>query len=73
MESEWNFFTPNIQEKYKINIYDDGNKKYEQYVNEWLLFGHWRGKCALVNANKSDIKINSISLWKIIKIHSRLI
>jgi len=68
MESDWIFFTPNIQE---INGYDDGNKNYEQYENKWVMFGSRRGKCALVNANKSDIK--SISLWKIIKIHYGLI
>jgi hypothetical protein len=71
MESDWIFFTPNIQEIYGINVYDDGNQVYEQYENKWFMFGSWRGKCALVNTNKSDIK--SISLWKIIKIHYALI
>jgi hypothetical protein len=65
MEADCIFFTP--------NRYDDGNQVYEQYENKWFMFGSCRGKCALVNGDKSDIKINSISLWKIIKIHYALI
>ena len=64
MELEWIFFTQNIQEIYE-------NKKYEQDENKWFMFGSCRGKCALINGNKTYIK--SISLWKIIKIHYALI
>jgi len=65
MESDWFFFTPNAKNIYKINIYDDGNAVYEQYENEWLVYGEWRGKCALVNRYNPSVKIASISTWKI--------
>ena len=67
---EWIYFTPNLQEIYKIIIYDDGNQVYEQYVNKWVINGKWRGKCSLINIEKPEIKISSISRWKIIKIEN---
>ncbi len=65
---EWIFFTPNLQEIYKIIIYDDGNQVYEQYVNKWVINGKWRGKSSLINVENPEIKISSISRWKIINI-----
>lgn len=68
ISSEWISIEPNPLEIYKITIYDDGNKQYENYENRWLVFGEWRGKYALVNEQNYNIKINSISQWKVIKI-----
>ncbi len=62
---EWIFFTPNSLDIYKLIIYDDGNEKYEQYENMWLISGQWNGKVELINRTNSEIKINSISKWKI--------
>jgi hypothetical protein len=68
MDSEWIYFIPNLQYIYKINVYDDGNQVYEQYINKWVIYGKWLGKCALVNYHNQSIKINSISRWKISRI-----
>jgi len=51
---------------YSIHNFDDGNEKYKAYDNKWIIFGRWRGKCALVNKIDPTIKINSISDWKIL-------
>jgi hypothetical protein len=63
----WEYFQPNPEEMYTINIFDDGNNQYEVYENKWLLFGKWRGKYALVNIANPNIKIHSISQWKLSK------
>ena len=68
MDSEWIFFTPNLQDIYEIYAYDDGNQSYEQYVNKWTINGKWRGKRALINIENPLIKISSISRWKIMRI-----
>lgn len=52
---------------YEICVYDDGNEKYKHYENEWLVVDRWRGKYSLVNKVNDTIKINSISMWKVIK------
>jgi hypothetical protein len=64
---EWKFITPNAKDIYKILKYDDGLQDYEHYINEWMIYGKWLGKCALVNYHNQSIKINSISRWKIMK------
>jgi hypothetical protein len=64
----WEYFQPNPEEMYTINIFDDGNNQYEHYENKWLLFGKWRGKYAIVNRASPNIKINSISQWKLRKV-----
>ena len=68
MDSDWIYFTPTLEHIYKINVYDDGNQAFEQYVNKWAIYGKWRGKRALINIEKPLIKITSISRWKIIKL-----
>jgi hypothetical protein len=50
---------------YHINQFDDGNEKYEQYENEWMIYGRWKGKVALINIYNRDIRIGSISKWKL--------
>jgi hypothetical protein len=65
---DWTYFIPNINKKYKINIFDDGNEIYDQYTNEWLIRGEWKGKVSLLNVNNRFININSISRWKLIEV-----
>ena len=52
---------------YKIMLFDDGRKKYKQYVNKWLLVETKfnGGKLVLKNAIEEKIIINSISSWKV--------
>ena len=48
-----------------INTFDDGNHKYKELKNEWIItdFNN-RGKCSLKNVHE-DIEIKSISCWKV--------
>ena len=64
-DSEWNIYKPNETKTYEINTFDDGNEIYQQFVNEWLMIGEWRGKVRLINREKQKIIIHSISRWKI--------
>lgn len=64
-DSEWNLYKPNEAKIYEINTFDDGNEKFQQFVNEWLMIGEWRGKVRLINREKQKIIIHSISRWKI--------
>lgn len=68
LNDEWNYITPNDNSIYKINTFDDGNQNYKQYINEWILFGIWKGKFALFNKVNNTIIIKSISKWKVTKI-----
>lgn len=50
---------------FSIHTFDDGNQKYEQYRNEWIVTDlDNRGKCSLKNVY-NGIEIKSISAWKI--------
>lgn len=60
-DNEWKIISPNMNKFYKILKYDDGLQSYEQYINEWVIYGKWLGKCALVNYHNQSIRINSIS------------
>jgi len=70
MESEWLFFAPNVEHIYKINVYDDGNERYAQYGNEWLVNGKLMGKRSLINYQNQLIVVPSISKWKISRVQS---
>jgi hypothetical protein len=51
----------------KINVFDDGNQKYENDPNVWLQIGHWvehPEKIILIN-NITHKIIYSISNWKV--------
>lgn len=63
---EWTYFAHNVSNTVEIIVFDDGNEDYKYYTNKWHLFGKWRGKVALINADNHTIKINSISEWKTI-------
>lgn len=68
MSDEWSFFEPDTSKKVKIITFDDGNEQYKYYTNAWYIFGRWRGKIALVNSSNNDIKMASISEWKVISL-----
>ena len=63
----WNIYIPNYENIFKINTFDDGNKKYENYINKWIIYGDaYNGqKVALINKENNEIQIGSISRWKI--------
>jgi hypothetical protein len=65
--TDWVFFQPNYEKIYSILIFDDGNQKYQLYENQWVISGIWMGKYALINRLNPEIKIPSISAWKLIK------
>ena len=55
----------NSEELYYIRVFDDGNKKYEYLINEWIIISNDnQGKISLKNINGKDI-IDSISAWKV--------
>ena len=64
-DKEWEFCVPDYEKIYKISCFDDGREKYKDYPNEWIVFGKWRGKTALVNAVFNNIIIDPISRWKL--------
>ena len=68
MTDEWSYFAHDLSNTVEIIVFDDGNEKYTYYTNKWHIFGRWRGKIALVNADNNTIKINSISEWKTISL-----
>lgn len=64
-DNNWIMVDPDISDNtYKINTFDDGNGRFKHYENNWKIYGTWKGKCALVNVNNSEIRITSISQWK---------
>ena len=68
MYMDWVFFEPDTTKKYTIVVFDDGNERYQYYTNEWFVIGRWRGKVALQNLSLPDMKIASISEWKILQV-----
>jgi hypothetical protein len=63
--NNWIMIDPDISvDHYKINTFDDGYKQFEKYENIWKIYGSWKGKYALVNANDSEVRLQSISQWK---------
>ena len=65
-DNTWTFVPPNESQVLMINVFDDGNERFEQYENEWILFGTWMGKIAIYNKNQPSIILRSISKWKTI-------
>ena len=51
-----------------INVFDDGNQKYEMYPNKWIMIEYMfgGGKVKLKNFHYPDIIIGSISTWKLL-------
>ena len=46
-------------------MFDDGNEKYENYDNRWKRYGYWKEKWALINVQNKEIRVGSISSWKV--------
>ena len=65
-DNTWTFVPPNESQVLMINVFDDGNERFEQYENEWILFGTWLGKIAIYNKHEPSIILQSISKWKTI-------
>jgi hypothetical protein len=38
-DNTWTYVPPNESQVLMINVFDDGNERFEQYENEWILFG----------------------------------
>ena len=57
----------------EICVFDDGNEKYENVDNKWIIVDRmFEGdKLKLVNVGNKNIVINSISAWKVCKIIQR--
>ena len=57
----------NIGSKVKINVFDDGNQIYKKYENIWIVFETFAcvGKIRLFNLKENDVKLYSISTWKV--------
>ena len=60
--------------EYIINTFDDGNQKYKNCPNRWIIIGDvyfqgniLQGKSAIQNVKDGTI-INSISTWKLTKL-----
>ena len=53
---------------YFINVYDDGNERYNMYHNRWVILDSWKGKVSIMNKINQCIKIKSISYWKLTQI-----
>ena len=65
VHEKWNLFPPDTNKLYQIIEFDDGNTEYRYYSNQWHIYGDWKEKVALVNKSDNNIRIGSISLWKI--------
>ena len=66
MDDSWYFFAPDKRVVYEIKNFDDGNGRYQNYVNRWYIYGTWRGKVSLINAQNQSICVDSISKWKLL-------
>jgi hypothetical protein len=64
----WHFFGVDKSVVYEIINFDDGNDKYQKYINRWYIYGSWRGKVAIINAEDQNIRLASISKWKLLKL-----
>ena len=54
----------------EIYVFDDGNEKYREYTNKWVIVDRmFEGdKLKLVNLTNKDIIIGSISAWKVMEL-----
>ena len=64
LPADWLRVTPDLDNPIQIRVFDDGNEKYKQYENCWIVFGKWKGKVALFNGFDENVIIESISEWK---------
>jgi hypothetical protein len=64
----WHFFGVDKSVVYEITNFDDGNDVYQKYINKWYIYGSWRGKVAIINAEDPNIRLASISKWKLLNL-----
>ena len=64
LPNDWTRVIPDDTNPVIVHNFDDGNEKYKQYDNCWIVFGMWKGKIALYNGNDENVIIQSISEWK---------
>ena len=57
----------NIGTEVEIHTFDDGNQRYQEYNNKWKIMEKMYngGKLKLMNCDKNEIIIYSISSWKV--------
>ena len=60
------------EQLYSIQVFDDGRSEYKDYPNVWRVTGKKfnGGKLVLQNVSKPEVKIDSISSWKVKLIES---
>ena len=53
----------------RIIIFDDGNERYREYPNKWIIISSkfYGSKLTLRNFIFQNIKIESISNWKVVR------
>jgi hypothetical protein len=51
----------------EIHTFDDGNQRFKEFNNKWKILDTMfnGGKLKLINCDKDDIIICSISAWKV--------
>ncbi len=59
---------------YNIQVFDDGNTEYRKILNEWRVTREMFGgsKVALQNVSRPEVKISSISSWKLRKVEKKV-
>ena len=57
---------PELKSVYQINDFSD-HKEYIGYSNRWHICQRNNGEVSLVNEQDPQVRINSISYWKIAK------
>ena len=60
------------EQLYSIQVFDDGRSEYKDYPNVWRVTGKKfnGGKLVLQNVSKPEVKIDTISSWKVKLIES---
>jgi hypothetical protein len=55
------------EQLYRIQVFDDGRSEYKDYPNMWRVTGKKfnGGKLVLQNVSNPEVKIGSISSWKV--------
>tara|TARA_B100001758_G_C17874319_1_gene335476 strand:+ start:189 stop:467 length:279 start_codon:yes stop_codon:yes gene_type:complete len=64
IQRDW-IMIENNETIYQVHTFDDGNNEKSKFTNQWFIYGYWEGKVALVNKLDPDVRIESISRWKI--------
>ena len=62
------------EQLYNIQVFDDGNDEYRNILNEWRVTREMfaGSKVALQNVSRPEVKIGSISSWKLGKVERKV-